>query len=93
MNTQPDLVVDEAWTAQRRGFAGARPTDAGLRGYVDAQRDILASTGDHRITSVTPYTKRLFVHHFRLVSQDELDDTVVAWLTEAYAVGAGDHLK
>lgn len=78
---------------KRRGFAGARPTAAGLRGYFDAQRDILASTGDHRITRVSPYTKRLFVHHFRLTSPDELDDTVVAWLAEAYAVGEGDHLK
>ena len=77
----------------RRGFAGARPTATGLRGYFDAQRDILAATGDPRILSVAPYTKRLFVHHFRLVSQDELDDTLIGWLAEAYAVGEGDHLK
>ena len=78
---------------KRRGFAGARPTADGLRGYFDAQRDILAATGDQRILSVAPYTKRLFVHHFRLVSQDELDDTLVGWLAEAYAVGGGDHLR
>ena len=78
---------------KRRGFAGARPTAAGVRGYFDAQRDILAATGDRRLLSVAPYTGRLFVHHFRLVSPEELDDTMIGWLAEAYAVGGGDHLR
>ena len=77
----------------RRGFAGARPTTAGVRGYFDAQRDIVASTGDRRLTSVAPYTARLFVHHFRLASIDDLDDTLRGWLAEAYAVGQGEHLR
>ena len=73
----------------RRGFAGARPDRAGLVGYVDLQREV----HDPRITSVAPYTRRLFVHHFRLRSSTELDAEFSGWLREAYAVGAGAHLR
>ena len=72
----------------RRGFAGARPTPQGLRGYLDLQRTV----EDPRITNVSPYTKRLFVHHFRITSPDEMDDEFAAWVCEAYQVGAGAHL-
>lgn len=72
----------------RRGFAGARPKGDRLIGYFDAQREI----ADPRILSVAPYTKRLFVHHFRIDSLAQLDDTFAGWLIEAYAVGAGEHL-
>jgi Domain of unknown function (DUF5655) len=73
----------------RRGFAGARPTARGLTGYLDLQRVV----EDPRISSVAPYTKRLFVHHFRISTPDELDDEFAGWVAEAYAVGAGDHLR
>jgi hypothetical protein len=33
------------------------------------------------------------VHHFRVVSADEIDDEFVVWLGEAYAVGGGAHLR
>src|SRR5690554_5059476 len=46
----------------RRGFAGARPTASGLRAYLDLQRAV----DDPRVTSVSPYTKRLFVHQVSL---------------------------
>lgn len=72
----------------RRGFAGARPDRGGVRGYMDLQREVR----DPRILSVAPYTKRLFVHQFRLTSPADLDDQFVQWLREAYAVGAGAHL-
>ena len=72
----------------RRGFAGARPDANGLRGYLDLQRAV----EDPRITNVSPYTKRLFVHHFRIRSAEELDEEFAGWVREAYAVGAGDHL-
>ena len=72
----------------RRGFAGARPYQGGLRGYLDLQREV----SDPRIASVAPYTKRLFVHQFRLASPDQLDDEFDGWLREAYAVGGGAHL-
>jgi hypothetical protein len=72
----------------RRGFAGARPTAQGLRGYLDLQRGV----EDPRISNVSPYTKRLFVHHFRITSADEMDEEFAGWVREAYAVGAGEHL-
>ena len=72
----------------RRGFAGARPDRRGLRGYLDLQRVV----EDRRITNATPYTARLFVHHYRIATLDELDDDVAGWVAEAYAVGAGAHL-
>jgi hypothetical protein len=72
----------------RRGFAGARPTRQGLRGYLDLQRAV----EDPRITNVSPYTTRLFVHHFTVRSADEMDDEFAGWVREAYAVGAGEHL-
>jgi hypothetical protein len=72
----------------RRGFAGARPDATGLRGYFDLQRAV----EDPRITNVSAYTKRLYVHHYRLREPAELDDTFAGWIREAYAVGAGAHL-
>jgi hypothetical protein len=73
----------------RRGFAGARPERSGLRGYLDLQREVR----DPRITSVAPYTQRLFVHHFRIASPDQLDAEFAGWVSEAYAVGNGAHLR
>jgi hypothetical protein len=73
----------------RRGFAGARPTDRGvLAGYLDLERTV----ADPRITHVSPYTKRLFVHQFRLATLEQLDAEFADWVAEAYAVGAGAHL-
>lgn len=73
----------------RRGFAGARPTPSGLRGYFDIQRAI---EDDPRILSASPYTKRLFVHQFRVTTAAQLDDEFAGWIAEAYAVGGGAHL-
>jgi hypothetical protein len=72
----------------RRGFAGARPTEAGLAGYLDLQRRV----DDPRIGSATPYTKRLFVHRFRITDAAQLDDEFAGWIREAYHVGQGGHL-
>jgi hypothetical protein len=73
----------------RRGFAGARPTSAGLTCYLDLQRVV----DDPRVTRVAPYTKRLFVHHLRLTRPEDLDGQLAGWLREAYAVGQGAHLS
>lgn len=73
----------------RRGFAGARPTSRGVRGYLDLQRSLPA---DPRLTRVTPYTARLFVHGYLLRDDGDLDETFVGWLREAHAVGQGAHL-
>ena len=75
---------------RRRGFAGARPTSRGVRGYLDLTRSL---AGDPRITNSTPYTRRLYVNHFLVSSPDDLDDTFRSWVQEAYRVGEGDHLK
>ena len=72
----------------RRGFAGGKPTDQGLRGYLDLQRVI----EDPRIMRAEPYTKRLFVHQFRISSVEEFDDVFAGWVREAYEVGQGGHL-
>jgi hypothetical protein len=72
----------------RRGFAGAKPTPRGLAGYLDLQRLV----EDPRIMSASPYTKRLYVHQFRITAPDELDDEFAGWLREAYTVGQGTHL-
>jgi Domain of unknown function (DUF5655) len=72
----------------RRGFAGATPRQTSLTGYLDLQRRVV----DPRIQRSSPYTKALFVHRFRVVAPEELDDEFAAWLSEAYLVGQGAHL-
>src|SRR5260370_2103148 len=72
----------------RRGFAGARPADRALGGYLDLQRRVV----DPRITRSAPYTTRLYVHHFRIHSLNQLDEQFAGWVREAYRVGAGTHL-
>ncbi len=74
---------------QTRIFAGVMPTDKGLAGYLDLPHPI----DDPRIRSVAPYTKRLFVNHFMITSEVQLDETFARWLCETYAVGQGAHLK
>ncbi len=73
----------------RRGFAGAKPKLRSLDGYLDLQRVV----SEPRFLRASPYTKRLFVHQFRVVTLDQLDDTFAGWVAEAYAVGAGAHLE
>jgi uncharacterized protein DUF5655 len=72
----------------RRGFAGAIPGARALRGYFDLPRQV----EDARITRSDPYTKRLYVHHFRVDALSQLDEQFAGWLDEAYQVGAGAHL-
>ena len=70
---------------ERRGFAGARPKGDRLVGYFDVTRRI----EDPRITSVAPYQKDLFVHHYRVDTLAQLDGEFASWLAAAYEVGAG----
>jgi uncharacterized protein DUF5655 len=74
---------------ERRGFAGAKPKPGWLDGYLDLQRQL----SDDRIRSASPYTSRLFVHQFRIVEPRQLDSKFSEWISEAYAVGAGRHLR
>ena len=73
----------------RRGFAGTRPRRRYLGGYFDVTREI----ADPRITRVTSYTKRLFVHAWRVDGLDQMDDEFESWIADAYAVGNGAHLE
>jgi hypothetical protein len=73
----------------RRGFAGAKPKTLTLDGFLDLQHVV----GDPRIVRSSPYTRRLFVHHFRVSSSDQLDEEFAGWVREAYDVGAGAHLS
>ena len=73
----------------RRGFAGAKPKKRWLDGYLDLQRQLT----DPRIRSASPYTKRLFVHQFRVTALDQLDEDFAGWVREAYDVGQGLHLQ
>jgi hypothetical protein len=73
----------------RRGFAGLVPRKASLNGYLDLQRRV----EDPRILRSSPYTKLLYVHHFRLTAPLELDEEFVGLIGEAYAVGQGAHLR
>jgi uncharacterized protein DUF5655 len=77
-----------AFKGSRRGFAGAKPKNQWLDGYLDLQRQVK----DPRIRSASPYTKRLFVHQFRVTALDQLDDEFADWVREAYEVGEGHHL-
>ena len=72
----------------RRGFAGVFLSERALRGYLDLTRVVQ----DPRITRASPYTKRLYVHHFRVDEPGQLDGQFAGWLAEAYQVGAGAHL-
>ncbi len=70
----------------RRGFAGARPDGDRLVGYFDVTRRV----DDPRIRSAAPYQRDLFVHHFRIESEAQLDKTFSGWIADAYEqVGCG----
>jgi hypothetical protein len=73
----------------RQGFAGAAPGATSLDGYFDPQRQVEGP----QIRRSSPYTKRLFVHQFRVVHLDQLDDNFATWIAEAYQVGQGAHLS
>lgn len=72
----------------RRGFAGAKPKAHTLDGFLDLQHVVR----DPRIVRSSAYTKRLYVHQFRINSTAQLDEQFAGWVREAYDVGAGAHL-
>jgi hypothetical protein len=54
---------------------------------------VLARRLEHpRFTRIESLSPRNHVHHFQIRTLDELDNTVAAWLCEAYAVGEQKHL-
>jgi hypothetical protein len=76
-----------AFKGTRRGFAGAKPRPSSLDGFLDLQREVR----DKRFLRVSPYTKSLFVHQFRITDAAQLDDSFAALVEEAYQVGCGAH--
>ena len=76
-----------AFKGTRRGFAGAKPRKDSLDGFLDLQREVR----DERFLRVSPYTKSLYVHQFRITSADQLNDSFAALIEEAYQVGRGAH--
>ena len=70
---------------QKRIFAGVMPTDKGLSGYLD----IAHAIDDPRFRNVSPYTKRLFVHHFSLTIADQLDQAFAGWIRRVVCCGTG----
>jgi len=88
--------VDLAPVRGQVGLRGSRRIWAGLvlradriNGYLDLARPVESP----RFPRVTPYTKRLWVHHFRVAGPADLDAEFVGWIGESYAVGEGDHLR
>jgi len=78
-----------AFEGTHRGFAGAKPRKASLDGFLDLQREVR----DERFLRVSPYTKSLFVHQFRITDDSQLDESFAAWVGEAYQVGSGAHRR
>jgi Domain of unknown function (DUF5655) len=60
-----------AFKGTHRGFAGAKPRKTSLDGFLDLQREVR----DERFRRVSPYTKSLYVHQFRITFADQLDQS------------------
>jgi hypothetical protein len=76
-----------AFKGTTRGFAGAKPRKTTLDGFLDLQREVQ----DERFLRVSPYTKSLYVHQFRITRAAQLDDSFASLVAEAYQVGCGAH--
>lgn len=73
----------------RMSFAQVTPRKRWLDGHV-----VLARRLPHpRFRQIDTISPRNHVHHFRLVSLAEVNGDFRAWLREAYAVGAQEHLR
>lgn len=72
----------------RMSFAQITPRQRWVDGHV-----VLARRVEHpRFRIVQTFSPRNHLHSFRLERAEDLDDTVVGWLREAYDVGAQRHL-
>ncbi len=72
----------------RMSFAVVMPRQQWLDGHL-----VLARRIEHsRCRRVDTFSPRNHVHVFRLTSAEELDAQFRAWLSEAYRVGAQEHL-
>lgn len=73
----------------RMSFAQVTPRRNWLDGHVVLARR-LPNPRFRRTDTISP---RNHVHHFRLMSPEEVDAEVRHWMKEAYAVGAQEHLQ
>ena len=72
----------------RMSFAQVTPRQRRLDGHV-----VLARRLEHaRFRKVETFSPRNHLHVFRLEQRGDVDATFVAWMREAYAVGAQRHL-
>jgi hypothetical protein len=86
--------VTLAPTTTRIGFK-VRMTFAAVslrRDRLDAHVILARRLEDPRFVEVVSLGPRSHQHRFRIASPDELDDQVLGWLSEAYAVGRQEHL-
>jgi len=72
----------------RMSFAQVTPRRRWLDGHV-----VLARRLEHpRFRKIESFSPRNHVHVFRLERPSDIDETFVAWMREAYAVGEQRHL-
>ena len=73
----------------RMSFAQVTPHRRWLDGHV-----VLARRLEHpRFRRIETFSPRNHLHAFRLERPTDVDDTFLAWMREAYAVGEQRHLK
>ena len=70
-------------------FAAFVPRRRRLDGHVVLARELASP----RFRKIEVYGPRNVLHAFRVHDPGEVDDEVKAWLTEAYRVGAQEHLR
>jgi hypothetical protein len=73
----------------RMSFAQVTPRKRWLDGHV-----VLARRLEHpRFRKIETFSPRNHLHAFRLEQPGDVDDTFIAWMREAYEVGAQKHLS
>ena len=73
----------------RMSFAQVTPRRRWLDGHL-----VLARRLEHpRFRKIESFSSRNHVHVFRLERPSDIDETFVAWMREAYAVGEQHHLR
>lgn len=73
----------------RMSFAQITPR----RGWLDGHVVFARRVDSPRFTRVETFSPRNHLHAFRLTDESDIDGEFRAWLLEAYAVGAQQHLK
>jgi Domain of unknown function (DUF5655) len=73
----------------RMSFAAFQPRRHWLSGHLVLARQV----DSPRFRRVQVFSPRNVVHEFRLTSPAEVDQQFIAWLAEAYRVGAQEHLR